>query len=149
MIFKTPFRPPPLATIPPDAAAASALDGNPRRRLAFPAKVQTAGDPKPMTIRTPALIAAAALSLAAAACSPATQESAKADANVAAEKTGAAAEKAGSALHEEASQVGSAVSAGAKEAAQEVDETTDAMARGAERQKAETKADHTGNATPH
>ena len=101
-----------------------------------------------MTIRIPALIGMAVLSLAAAACSPATQESAKADADVAAEKTGAAAEKAGSAIKEESTQLGSAVAAGAKEAAQEVDESTDALARRADQQKAQTEADKTGNATP-
>jgi hypothetical protein len=102
-----------------------------------------------MTIRIPALAAVAALALVTTACSERTQDSVQADAKATAAKTGEAAEKAGSALHEEASQVGSAVSAGAKEAAQEVDESTDALARKANEQKAETKADHTGNATPH
>lgn len=102
-----------------------------------------------MTIRIPALAAVAALALGAAACTPAEQDKVQADANEAAARTGEAAQEAGTVVKEEASQVGSAVAAGAGEAAQEVDETTDALARRADQQKAETHADTTGNTTKH
>ena len=102
-----------------------------------------------MTVRIPALLAAAAFGLTVAACTPAEQDKAQADANNAAAETGQTAEKAGSAIAEEASQVGSAVAAGAKEAAQEVDESTDALARKADEQEAETARDEKGNVAPH
>ena len=87
-------------------------------------------------------ILALVLAMGAAACTPAAQN----DADAAGEKTEAAAADAGSAIKEEAGQVGSAIAAGAKEAAQEVDEATDTLAAKADEQKAETAADHTGNA---
>jgi len=101
-----------------------------------------------MTIRTPALLGLAVLALGAAACSQPEQNEAQADANEAAADTGEAAREAGGAIKEEASQLGSAIAAGAKEAAQEVDESTDALARKANEQKAETERDNQGNATP-
>lgn len=70
---------------------------------------------------------------------------AQADANEAAAETGQAAETAGTALKEEAAQVGSAIAAGAKEAAQEVDEATDKLAEKADEQRAETATDGRGN----
>ena len=102
-----------------------------------------------MTIRIPSLLAVAVLALGVAACSQAEQDNAQTDVNAAAADTGQAAEKAGDSLKEEAAQVGSAIAAGATEAAQEVDEATDSLARKADEQKAETATDTTGNVTPH
>ena len=96
-----------------------------------------------MRIQTITLAALAALSLAA--CSHAEQDNAQADANATAADTGQAAETAGTALKEEAYQVGSAIVAGATEAAQEVDEATDKLAEKADDQKAETATDTRGN----
>lgn len=101
-----------------------------------------------MTIRIPSLLAVsaiAALSLGVVACSEAEQDKTAAEADAAGDNTQAATAEAGSALKEEAAQVGSAVAAGAREAGQEIDEATDALAREAEEQKAETAADTRGN----
>ena len=68
------------------------------------------------------IFAAAAAGLALAACTPAEKAETKDDAA-----------DAGSAIKEEAQQVGSAIAAGASEAAQEVDEATDKLADSARR----------------
>ncbi len=91
-----------------------------------------------MRIQTLTLAALATLSLGVAACTPAEQDDAQAD-------TGEAAEAAGDSLQEEAAQVGSAIAAGAGEAAQEIDEATDKLAEKADDQKAETATDEKGN----
>ena len=87
-----------------------------------------------MRIQTITLAAVAALALGMAACSPAEQDEAQTDAN-----------DAGASIQEEAAQVGSAIAAGASEAAQEVDEATDKLAEKADDQKAETATDTKGN----
>ena len=93
-----------------------------------------------------ALIAAvSALALGAAACTQSDQDNAQADANEAAAETGDAAQNAGAVIKEEASQLGSAVAAGAREAGQEIDEATDKLAEKADNQEAETAADKNGN----
>ena len=83
-----------------------------------------------MRIQTITLAAVAALALGVAACSPSDEK-----------KT----DDAGDAVQEEAAQVGSAIAAGASEAAQEVDEATDKLAERADDQKAETATDEKGN----
>jgi len=101
-----------------------------------------------MTIRIPSLLAVsaiAALSLGVVACSEAEQDKTAAEADAAGDNAQEATAEAGSALKEEAGQVGSAIAAGAREAGQEIDEATDALAREAEEQKAETAADNRGN----
>ena len=99
-----------------------------------------------MTIRTSlSLAAVAVLAFGAVACSQGDQKKAEADAHAVGSDVNGAAEKAAPAIREEAGQVGDAIAAGAGEAAQEVDEATDALQRKADQQKAETAADHTGN----
>lgn len=83
-----------------------------------------------MRIRSTTFAAIAVLALASAACTRAENKKA---------------ENAGEAVQEEASQVGSAIAAGAGEAAQEVDEATDRLAEKADEQKAETATDEKGN----
>jgi len=83
-----------------------------------------------MRIQTITLAAVAVLALGAAACSPSDEK-----------KT----DDAGDAVQEEAAQVGSAIAAGASEAAQEIDEATDKLAQRADNQKAETATDEKGN----
>lgn len=100
-----------------------------------------------MTIRTALSLAAAAGLALAAACSPQAQTKAEADAHAVGYDVNTAAEKAAPVIREEAGQIGDAIQAGAGEAAQEVDEATDALQRKADQQKAETAADHTGNTT--
>ena len=96
-------------------------------------------------MRIAVLAALSALAFGAAACTPAEQADTKADANEAAAETGDALEGAGSVIKEEASQVGSAVAAGAREAGQEIDEATDKLAEKADDQRAETARDEKGN----
>jgi hypothetical protein len=117
--------------------------GNRACARALTAKVHTIRRGIAMRIQITVLTALAALTLGA--CTPAEQERAETDAEQAADTTGEAAQDAGSALKEEAAQVGSAIAAGAGEAAQEVDEATDKLAEKADEQKAETQADARGN----
>lgn len=96
-------------------------------------------------MRIAVLAALSALALGAAACTEAEQDNAQAETNEAAAETGDTLENAGSVIKEEASQVGSAVAAGAREAGQEIDEATDKLAEKADDQRAETATDEKGN----
>ena len=91
------------------------------------------------------IVAATALTLGGlAACSQPQQDEAQAEMNEAGNDAEAAVDGVNTAeVREEAAQLGTAIEAGAREVAQEIDQGTDRLAAEAEEQRAETHAEGT------